>query len=175
MVFNVPISVEKAQPDSLNKSEILRVNPSENVKTRIHNDRDVVKTGLKFEIKETKSRGQGMFAREDIKPGTVILREKPLVVMPDKIFSNDDHDFIETWLDKRLLKMEASQRQKFYDLSDSRGDFLEKSTLGIFFTNDMSYIDDSAALFPVMARVNHACEPNADFISRPRLGKKKNT
>jgi len=166
MVFNAPESVEKAQPEILNKSEILGVNFSENL-TETYND-DVLKSGLKFEIKETKCSGQGMFAAEDIKPGTVILREKPLVVMPDKIFSNDDIDFIETWLDKRLNKMEASQRQKFYELSDARSE--EKTTLGIFFTNDMNFIDDSAALFPVMARVNHACQPNADFVCRPQLG-----
>jgi len=166
MVFNAPNSVEKAQPDNLDKSEILRVDLSENVSITHSDDKE---TGFKkFEIKETRKAGQGMFAAEDIKPGTVILREKPLIVMPDKIFSNDDDDFIETWLDRRLLKMEASQRQKFYDLTDSRSE--EKTTLGIFFTNDMNYIDDSAALFPVMARVNHACQPNADFISRPHLG-----
>ena len=58
--------------------------------------------------------------------------------MPDKIFSSDDMDFIENWLDKRLNKMEASQRQKFYELSDSRSE--DKTTLGIFFTNDMNFI-----------------------------------
>ena len=91
--------------------------------------------------------------------------------MPDKIFSLEDPDEIEEWLEKRLLKMPASQRQKFYDLSDSRFD--EKTTLGIFFTNDMNFIDESAALFPVMARVNHACQPNADFVCRPQIGKNK--
>ena len=91
--------------------------------------------------------------------------------MPDNIFSLDDHDEIEEWLEKRLLRMPASERQKFYDLSDSRFD--EKTMLGIFFTNDMNFIDESAALCPVMARVNHACQPNADFVCRPQMGKNK--
>jgi len=166
MVFNAPNSVDEAQPESLDKTEILGFDLSENVTTTYNYD--VEEPGLKFEIRETKSAGQGMFAAEDIMPGTVILREKPLIVMPDKIFSSDDMDFIENWLDKRLNKMEASQRQKFYELSDSRSE--EKTTLGIFFTNDMNFIDDSAALFPTMARVNHNCQPNADFICRPHLG-----
>ena len=34
----------------------------------------------------------------------------------------------------------------------------------------MNFVDDSAALFPTMARVNHACRPNADFITRKFLG-----
>ena len=53
--------------------------------------------------------------------------------MPDKIFSLEDPDEIEEWLEKRLLRMPASERQKFYELSDSRFD--EKTMLGIFFTN----------------------------------------
>merc|ERR1711997_605015 len=109
-----------------------------------------------------------MFALEAIEPGTVILREKPLIVMPDQIFADDDMDYIDNWLEKKLLKLSAEDRQSFYDLTDSRGE--NKTGLGIFFTNDMNFIDDSAALFPIMARVNHACQPNADFICRPHLG-----
>ena len=45
-----------------------------------------------------------------------------------------------------------------------------KTTLGIFFTNCMSFINDSAGLFPTMARSNHSCTPNSEFISRPLLG-----
>jgi len=166
MVLNTPISVEKAKPENLDHSDILRVQLVEEVTTPLQND--VENDVVKFEIKETTSRGQGMFATVNIKPGTVILREKPLVVMPDKIFSKDDMDYIETWLEKRLNKLESSEREKFFDLSDSRNE--EKSILGIFFTNDMNFTDDSAALFPLMARVNHACQPNADFICRPRKG-----
>ena len=123
-----------------------------------------------FVIKETPNAGQGMFAQSDILPGTIILREKPLLVMPDKIFSDDDSNIIEDWLDRKLLKLSAENRKAFYDLADSRMEGNEKSILGIFFTNDMSFIDDSAALFPTMARVNHSCRPNADFVSRPLLG-----
>ena len=89
--------------------------------------------------------------------------------MPDKVFSNDDQDYIESWLDKRLNQMSSPDRQAFYDLSDCRSGS-EKTTLGIFFTNDMNFVDESAALFPTMARVNHACRPNADFITRKFLG-----
>ena len=101
--------------------------------------------------------------------GQIILREKPIIVMPDKVFSNDDQDYIESWLDKRLNQMSSPDRQAFYDLSDCRSGS-EKTTLGIFFTNDMNFVDESAALFPTMARVNHACRPNADFITRKFLG-----
>ena len=126
-----------------------------------------------FEVKNCcEARGQGMFAVDAIQAGQIILREKPLIVMPDRIFSLEDTDYAENWLEKKILKMSSEDREKFYDLSDSRSTNQdEKTTLGIFFTNDMNYIDDSAALCPVMARANHSCTPNADFITRPNLGK----
>ena len=72
MVFNAPNSVDEAQPESLDKTEILGFDLSENVTTTYNYD--VEEPELKFEIRETKSAGQGMFAVEDIMPGTVILR-----------------------------------------------------------------------------------------------------
>ena len=129
-----------------------------------------------FEVKNCcEARGQGMFAVDQIQPGQIILREKPLIVMPDRIFSLEDTDYAENWLDKKINKLSSEDRAKFYDLSDSRSENKdEKTTLGIFYTNDMNYIDDSAALFAVMARANHSCTPNADFITRPNLGKNMN-
>ena len=77
MVLNTPISVEKAKPENLDHSDILRVQLVEEVTTPLQNvvENDVVK----FEIKETTSRGQGMFATVNIKPGTVILRYLPIL------------------------------------------------------------------------------------------------
>jgi hypothetical protein len=46
-----------------------------------------------------------------------------------------------------------------------------KTSLGIFYTNDMTFTDESAALFPTMARANHSCTPNSDFVARHELGK----
>ena len=39
-----------------------------------------------------------------------------------------------------------------------------------FYTNDMSYGED-AVLCPIMARANHSCRPNAEFVTRKDLGK----
>ena len=72
MVFNAPTSIEKAQPESLEKAEILSVHYGAKKVTHIHEDDSEI--AWKFEVKETSNRGQGMFAAEDILPGTVILR-----------------------------------------------------------------------------------------------------
>ena len=72
MVFNAPTCVEKVQPESLEKAEILSVHYGAKKVTPIH--KDDAEIAWKFEVKETSNRGQGMFASEDILPGTVILR-----------------------------------------------------------------------------------------------------
>ena len=41
----------------------------------------------------------------------------------------------------------------------------------MFYTNCMSYNEKDVCVCPVMARANHSCRPNAEFISRVELGK----
>ena len=41
----------------------------------------------------------------------------------------------------------------------------------MFYTNCMSYGDEDVCVCPVMARANHSCRPNADFVSRVDRGK----
>ena len=151
-------------------SEATNIEISDNF-TKTKKDSTIKNTKPLFEVKDCIIKGgQGMFASKVISPGQIILREKPLIVMPDIVFSSEDPDYIEEWLDKKILKLCSEDRAIFYDLLDSRSNNDEKTSLGIFYTNDMNYIEDSAALFPVMARVNHACTPNADFITRANLG-----
>ena len=157
------VLIKENDKEKVQIQDQIQAKPIEEVLDTIPNPSDEVL----FQIKQC-SNGMGMFALQDIFPGQIILREKPILVMPDKVFSSDDQDYIEAWLDKRLNEMSCPDRQAFYDLSDCRS--VEKTTLGIFFTNDMNFVDESAALFPIMARVNHACRPNADFITRKFLG-----
>ena len=126
---------------------------------------------MKYKIEKLPGRGYGVIAAKCFQPGDLIMRDHPLIVMPAKVFENDDPDYIERWLDKKINRLSSSDREKYYDLSDARSsDFDELSispcqtSLGIFNTNCMTFIDDSAALFPTMARVNHSCSPNAEFF-----------
>ena len=78
-------------------------------------------------------------------------------------------------MDKKINRLSSEQRRIFFELSDSRCGPLypeDKTALGIFYTNDMNFNGD-AALFPVIARANHSCVPNTDFITRTESGKKK--
>ena len=129
--------------------------------------------GGRFEVRETSSKGHAMFATAPIPLGSVIFSEQPLIHMPDAIFNLEDSDRVETWLDRRINGLSCDQREVFFNLADSRtpevDGVADKTVLGIFYTNDMSY-DGDAALFPTLARVNHACVANADFVSRPEKG-----
>ena len=85
-----------------------------------------------YEVKESPNKvGMGMYAKEDLQPGQVILREKPLIVMPDKIFSDEDVDKIERWLEKRVNRLSSEDREIYFNLADSRSDG-EKTSLGLF-------------------------------------------
>jgi len=43
-----------------------------------------------------------MFLFRKVLCGEIIYREKPLIVMPQKIFDDDDPNYIELWLDRRI-------------------------------------------------------------------------
>ena len=117
----------------------------------------------------TETQGKCLVSGGNFEIGDTILIESPMIVMPSDIFDSSDEDLVETWLDKQINELTCQQRQLFFDLSDSRTSKEAKTSLGIFYTNDMNYIQDSAALFPLMARANHSCSPNADFVTRPDL------
>lgn len=119
-----------------------------------------------FTIREIYGKGTGMFASKKLYPGGVILAEKPLIIIPDEIFNV--FELTDAFLDKAINKMSCEDRQSFLDLHDCRG--LDMSYVGTFYTNSMMYDGDNAALFPIMARSNHSCRPNAEFITRKDLG-----
>ena len=127
----------------------------------------IVLTMNGVESVEMTGKGIGLVAKRDFHVGDVVLREPPLLWMPSKVF-DAENDVTERWLDKKINAMTSQQRAAFYELSDCR--FPEdKTTLGIFFTNCMTFIQDSAALFPMLARANHSCQSNTEFITRPAL------
>ncbi len=135
----------------------------------IEQEREKVVAKPSWEVKYVPGKGQGMFATRHIKMGEVVIREEAVINMPDEVFQWEDMDRIERWLDRRINQLSSDDRAAFFELADSRaGDEGDgKTTLGIFFTNTMNFWGD-AALFPTLARSNHSCAPNADFVARKR-------
>ena len=59
------------------------------------------------------------------------------------------------------------------DCRNGSDDDAEKTALGIFFTNCMNFVEESAAVFPLMARTNHSCAPNTEFITNTALSQQE--
>ena len=120
-----------------------------------------------FRTIDIPGKGQGIIATKKIFPGDVIFAEKPLIIIPDAIFYNADdcEDFIE----KEVNKMSCSDRERLLSLSDCRTN--NQQYAGMVYTNAMDF-DGDAAICPMIARANHSCRPNAEFVTRSDLGKK---
>ncbi|KAI0050092.1 SET domain-containing protein [Auriscalpium vulgare] len=117
---------------------------------------------LPFEIRAVPGKGMGMVAKEAIAPGALIVRERPLLVMPATV----------------PVVYEATLNGMSYMPEDVRSTYLTLANClpklsqmsGILNTNgtlldDMpGQLDDYCGVFRNIARVNHSCRPNA----RPR-------
>lgn len=119
-----------------------------------------------FEVVDMSGKGQGMVAKRKLYPGEVIMTEKPLIVVPDKIF--EDHEKTDAFIERKINQMSCEDRETFLNLSDCRN-HEDPQYCGRFYTNAMNYGGD-AALFPKMAMANHSCRPNAEFIDRTDIG-----
>jgi len=143
-------------------------------KLHIHSDSMFNSKKNKFKVEKLPGRGDGVVALRDFQPGDLIMEDHPMIVMPDNIFERDDPDYIERWLDKKINLLSCFDREKYFNLSDARSSDFDpsmnpsKTSLGIFYTNCMSFIENSAALFPTMAKTNHSCSPNAEFFQSSR-------
>lgn len=125
-----------------------------------------------FEVREIPCKGMGMIATHKLYPGDLILAEKPILKVPEDVF--EDVESCEEFIEKEMNKLSSEDRELFLGLSDKRvkesEDFFDPTPYcGIFYTNAMSY-GDEAVLCPVMARANHSCRANAEFVSREDLG-----
>jgi len=109
-------------------------------------------------------RDVGMVALRRLQPGELIVEEAALVYVPDRL----DREATRRLLEEVVGRMTRVQRDVFLALTDCRNPG-HPDYLGRFFTNAMSYGED-AGLWPILARANHSCRPNAEFVTRKDLG-----
>ncbi|KAI0698086.1 hypothetical protein BC835DRAFT_688817 [Cytidiella melzeri] len=103
----------------------------------------------------------GMVARRDIKRGEVILKEKPLFVVPTEV----SHMFPGALIMNSLALLKPIQREAFWNLSyvnlpghlvEGTPEHSEGLALAIFQTNAVA-AGGAVGIFPQMARLNHGC------------------
>ncbi|PAV17308.1 SET domain-containing [Pyrrhoderma noxium] len=127
-----------------------------------------------FEIKELPGRGKGLIATRDIEQGELLIKERPLVLVPSSTQESPS-----TLLRNRLNKLSSPEEISYFSLSYVvPGRDTEKAPLSeddiilaTFQTNAISAGSD-VGLFPLTARLNHGCSSsfNSVYSWRPEEG-----
>ncbi|KAI0088720.1 hypothetical protein BDY19DRAFT_949358 [Irpex rosettiformis] len=115
-----------------------------------------------FEVRNLLGKGKGIVALRNIQRGELLLKEKPLFVVPSAI----SHTSPGALILSSLARLTHSQRQSFYNLSyvhlpenlePDTPQYNDELALAIFQTNAVSAGSDGVGIFPRMARLNHGC------------------
>ena len=112
------------------------------------------------EVALVEGKGTGVLARRDFATGDVLIREKPLIVIP--ALWDGDLDALEP--------LPLSKQAMVTNLSDAWDD--PATALGRFRTNSIPLgVGDAryGGLFALASRLNHACKPNARYVWRDDL------
>ena len=148
--------------DQSSNDEKALLKPS-NIKLVTSNDDEKDDNGQYFELIKTKDKGIGMFAACDIKSGTIILNDKPLLSLSRNNNDNDNESIINQF--KELSKENKEKISGYHNQIDSN----DSDILGLYFTNAFSIINDESEIksgfFPNIARMNHSCLSNCEVLS----------
>ncbi|KAL5501622.1 hypothetical protein ACEPAH_8882 [Sanghuangporus vaninii] len=125
-----------------------------------------------FDVVDIPGKGKGLVAMRDIEQGELLIKERPLIVVPSSINLSPTQ-----LLKDRLRNLTQNQKDEYYSLSyvhpgkDLKSLSEDDITLAIFQTNGIS-AGDSVGLFPRTARLNHGCSAafNSVYSWRSREG-----
>ena len=113
-----------------------------------------------FVIKDSPGKGKGIFTTRNLKVGSLILEEEPLMLIDAPLVFTDFKVAFRKLTDKqKKLVLSLHGMEKF----DEKGDDVCKA-LGIFAGNSISVLGDDnmeRALYYNISRINHSCSPNA--------------
>ncbi|KAK2006337.1 SET domain-containing protein [Colletotrichum eremochloae] len=122
-----------------------------------------------FEVREVPGKkGLGAVANATIRAGDVVLREHPVLLHLAEV-SEPVERMQALWvLEEGFIRLPIEDQRRVFDLSRSTGghvleDIIRTNTFGATFNNVGHF-----GLFPRVARINHACKPNAITRFSPR-------
>ncbi|KAI9465470.1 hypothetical protein BJY52DRAFT_1244195 [Lactarius psammicola] len=134
---------------------------------------ELQENGPAFIVRDLPGKGKGMIALRDIRRGELLVREKPLILVPQQIAASPSQLILGL-----VQRLSPEQVASFYNLSHanlpqniSPEESMEQLPLAIFQTNAVAAGPD-AGLFPTMARLNHGCSRafNSVYSWREREG-----
>ena len=104
-----------------------------------------------YELRQSESKGTGIFATASIHEYQCLLRESPLMACGHSTAS-------EAKIAQLVSQLDANDAPRFWELHDCHHD--TPTALGIFETNALFACGDAQGLFVTLSRVNHSCKPN---------------
>ncbi|KAF8909006.1 hypothetical protein CPB84DRAFT_1834546 [Gymnopilus junonius] len=123
-----------------------------------------------FNVVDIPGKGKGVIAGRDIKQGELVLRDRPLFILPRAINGSPIEPIIE-----KLTQLTPEEQEAFFELSFvnfpthlNPEEHPAEVALAIFQTNAVS-TGDGVGIFPTMARLNHGCSSafNVVYMWRP--------
>eukprot|EP00483_Globobulimina_turgida_P000264 UN00264 len=126
-------------------------------------------------IQPTNSYGYGMFAHCEIKRGTIICKEKAMMVLPEyakqkMTFYIKQQYLLLSETQKNIYKSLAKKQNKNQAYNDN-----DNVTLLNIFVNNQIVIKQrkSCCIFPLISRVNHSCASNAHWIWNEKMNEER--
>ncbi|KDQ62205.1 hypothetical protein JAAARDRAFT_170436 [Jaapia argillacea MUCL 33604] len=125
-----------------------------------------------FQVVELVGRGKGLVATRDIQQGEELIREVPLILVPNQISTNPAILIHEAISSLPLQSRDAFYNLSYVNLPPSPSTSASSIALAIFQTNAVAAGSNQVGLFPRMARLNHACSSafNSVYSWREREG-----
>ena len=128
------------------------------------------------EIKSAGNSGMGIFSRKTFEVGDIIVKEKPLVKIPQHMLRSRKATLEPEKIRKAEEFVAAKKphvQQLLMAFSNSHKDSIESEVVGIIRTNSIPLGQstygretEEAGLFPLICRANHACNANARYVWR---------
>ncbi|KAI0794158.1 hypothetical protein C8Q74DRAFT_1365670 [Fomes fomentarius] len=123
----------------------------------------------RYKIESIKGFGRGMIATTNITRGQLIVRERPLLVMPISLTGETMGEIL-AFQEEVVNSMRPANRAAVYALTNVKGPDWPSHLKGILDTNSIGlgeplpgYAAEHGAVARDISRVNHSCSPNAEW------------
>lgn len=119
------------------------------------NSTPIYRMGPNYVVQPSPGKGEGVFARRNLAPGTVILSEQARCKISKPGIDITENDVLEAY-----QKLNAADQKRFMGLHESHR-LLSSKLLRVYKANCFRTKDDGTELFLEISKINHSCVPNA--------------
>lgn len=140
-----------------------------------------------FEQRKVADKGMGLFATRDIRRGTLVISEKPLLEIVQNRLDLAYHEYLRLPVGKRAAfdalhcylpsKIDAEHDARVcaihFKISENELPHYiaeHARVMGIFACNDFQLANGHLGVFNTTSRLNHSCIPNVHHTNNPVLG-----